>query len=42
MQGLHGIITFGHGPLAVVRPAAILVLFGIGFGLLGRRTMRLS
>lgn len=42
MQGLHGVITFGHGPLAVVRPAAILVLFGIGFGLLGRRTMRLS
>jgi ABC-type multidrug transport system permease subunit len=42
MQGLHGVITFGHGPLAVVRPAAILVLFGICFGLLGRRTMRLS
>jgi len=42
MQGLHGVITFGHGPLAVARPAAVLVLFGIGFGLLGRRTMRLS
>lgn len=42
MQGLHGVITFGHGPLAVLGPAAVLVLFGVGFGLLGRRTMRLT
>ncbi len=42
MQGLHGVITFGHGAAAVAGPAAILVLFGVGFGLLGRRSMRLS
>ncbi len=40
MSGLHAVITFGQGVGGIALPAAVLVLFGLIFGILGSRTMR--
>jgi hypothetical protein len=42
MDGLHALITFGRGVGAVVGPSVVLVAFGLVFGWLGSRTMRVA
>jgi len=42
MQGLHGVVTFGRGLDAIWLPAIILTGYGLLFGWLGTRTMRVA
>ena len=40
MEGFHALITFGRGVEAIVVPSLVLLVFGVIFGWLGVRTMR--
>ncbi len=40
MQGLHGVVTFGRSLDAILLPAIVLLGYGLLFGWLGTRTMR--
>lgn len=42
MEGLHQVITWGHGFAGTMTPMAILAAMGVIFWLLGARTMRVS
>jgi linearmycin/streptolysin S transport system permease protein len=42
MKGLHGLITYGHGPSAVATPCAVLLLMAAVFWALGSRTLRFA
>jgi len=42
LEGIHSLLTFGRGPTAVILPSLILVGFGVLFGWLGSRTMRIE
>jgi len=42
MDGLHGLITFGHGAAGVVLPVAVLMGMGLVFTALGSRLMRIA
>ncbi len=40
MDGFHALISFGHGPEAVVLPSVVLLGFGVLFSALGARFLR--
>lgn len=40
MDGLHSLLSFGRGPVAVLQPAAVLLLFTLGAATLGSRLLR--
>ena len=42
MTGMHSLITFGQGPASIAGPVLVLLGFGLFFGWLGTRTMRVS
>ena len=42
MQALHGVVTFGRGLDAIALPSLVLIAYGLLFGWLGSRTMKVS
>ena len=42
MDGLHGVLTFGHGLSALVVPTIVLLIYGTVFAVLGARSMRIA
>lgn len=42
MDGLHGLITFGHGVAGIIVPSLVLLAMGLAFTMLGSRMMRIA
>ena len=42
MQALHGVVTFGRGADVILLPSLVVLAYGLLFGWLGARTMRVA